>query len=45
VVTIEELSTRTRAEVVAVEGVGPRTMALLDAALSLEGLDYTPAAR
>jgi hypothetical protein len=39
-VTIEDVAARTRAEVAALKGVGPRTMALLDAAICLEGFSY-----
>jgi hypothetical protein len=41
--TLADLAARPREEVAAIRGVGPATMGLLDAALSVEGLSYAEA--
>jgi hypothetical protein len=43
VVTLEEVATKTREDVLAVHGVGPKTIAMLDVALAVEGLSYAEA--
>jgi hypothetical protein len=40
VLTLEEVASRPRNEIAAIRGVGPVTMAKLDAALAVEGLSY-----
>lgn len=41
--TLEEVAARTRAEVFAIDGVGPKTMQKLDAAMADRGLSWTEA--
>ena len=40
ILTLDDLTTRTRADVAALHGVGPSALRLLDAALDAAGLAY-----
>lgn len=43
ILTLEEVAKKPREEIAAIKGVGPVTMAKLDAALAVEGLSYAEA--